>query len=129
MATLQFDLVSPERKLASMEATEIEIPGSEGDFAAMGDHAPVLTTLRPGILRVKAGNDVTEYVVTGGFVELSSAGASVLAEQAMPKSETERSTIEAMIEDAKTAGANLEGTEKDLSDKRIADFSALLDQL
>lgn len=129
MATIQFDLVSPERKLASLEASEIEIPGAEGDFTAMADHAPVLTTLRPGVLRVKSGNDTSEYVVTGGFVEISGSGASVLAETATPKSETKREDIEGMIAAAKQASENLEGAEKDLADKRIADFTSLLESL
>ncbi len=47
MATIQFDLVSPERKLASLDASEIQIPGSDGDFTAMAEHAPIITTLRP----------------------------------------------------------------------------------
>ena len=58
MATIQFDLVSPERKLASLDASEIQIPGSDGDFTAMAEHAPIITTLRPGLLSVKVGNDV-----------------------------------------------------------------------
>ena len=49
MATIQFDLVSPERKLASLDASEIQIPGSDGDFTAMAEHAPIITTLRPGL--------------------------------------------------------------------------------
>ena len=48
--TLQFDLVSPERKLASVEATSVQIPGIGGDFTAMPNHAPFLTTLRPGVV-------------------------------------------------------------------------------
>lgn len=126
MASIQFDLVSPERKLASIEASEIEIPGAEGDFTAMADHAPLLTTLRPGVLRVKAGNDVTEYVVTGGFVEVSGTSASVLAEQALPKGEVTREAVEAMIEDAKSFASGKDGAEKDLADKRVADTEALL---
>ena len=47
MATLQFDLVSPERRLASLEATEVRVPGADGDMTAMADHAPTITTLRP----------------------------------------------------------------------------------
>ena len=49
--TLQFDLVSPERKLASVEATSVQIPGMDGDFTAMPNHAPFLTTLRPGVVQ------------------------------------------------------------------------------
>ena len=124
---MKFDLVSPERKLASLDATEVEIPGAEGDFTAMDDHSPVLTTLRPGVLRVKSGNDVTEYVVTGGFVEVSGEGTSVLAEQAMPKGEVTREIVDGLIADATAAAQNLEGSEKDLADKRIADTKALLE--
>ncbi len=129
MATLQFDLVSPERKLASAEADEIQIPGSEGDFTAMADHAPVITTLRPGVLRVITGNDVTEYVVTGGFVEISGTSASVLAEQAMPKSEVSADVVNEMIAAAEAAVQGLEGAEKDMADKRLADTKALLDAI
>ena len=49
--TLQFDLVSPERRLASVQATEVQIPGADGDLTAMEGHAPTITTLRPGILK------------------------------------------------------------------------------
>ena len=71
MATIQFDLVSPERKLASLDASEIQIPGSDGDFTAMAEHAPIITTLRPGLLSVKVGNDVMEYIVTVSYTHLT----------------------------------------------------------
>ena len=129
MATIQFDLVSPEKKLASLEASEIEIPGAEGDFTAMAEHSPVLTTLRPGILRVKAGSDVTEYVVTGGFVEVSGEAATVLAESAVPRSDVTREQIEEMIAAAASAAEGKEGSEKDLADKLVADTKALLDAI
>lgn len=127
MATLQFDLVSPERKLASLEVSEIEIPGSEGDFTAMAGHAPVITTLRPGVLKAKAGNDVSEYIVTSGFVEISAEAASVLAEDAIAKTDVTTDMIDAFIEAAESAAENKEGAEKDMADKRIADTKALHD--
>ncbi len=127
MATIQFDLVSPERKLASVAASEIQIPGADGDFTAMADHAPFLTTLRPGVLTVKSGNDVTEYVVTGGFVEVSGEAASVLAEEAMPKSEVTADVVNGLVEAAVTAAEGLQGDAKDTADKRVADTKALLD--
>ncbi|MCL4116542.1 UNVERIFIED_CONTAM: hypothetical protein GTU68_016076 [Idotea baltica] len=127
MATIQFDLVSPERKLASLEASEIQIPGADGDFTAMADHAPFLTTLRPGVLRVKTGNDVTEYVVTGGFVEISGTAASVLAENAMPKSEVTRDIIDGFVAEAAAAAETAPSEEIDMANKRIADTKALLD--
>ena len=57
---LQFDLVSPERKLASVQAREVQIPGADGDMTAMADHAPTITTLRPGILRVVHGSGAVQ---------------------------------------------------------------------
>jgi len=129
MATIQFDLVSPERKLASLEASEIEIPGAEGDFTAMAEHSPLITTLRPGVLKVKAGNDVSEYIVTGGFVEVSGTAASVLAEHALPKSDMTSDIVNDLISEAETAAEGKEGPEKDVADKRVADTKALLELL
>jgi len=125
--TMQFDLVSPERKLASLEATEVQIPGSEGDFTAMPDHASILTTLRPGMLKVKSDKDVTEYLVTGGFVEVSGTATSVLAEQAIPKADMTRELVEGLVAVAETAAENLSGAELDLASKRVADTKVLLD--
>jgi F-type H+-transporting ATPase subunit epsilon len=85
--SLQFDLVSPERRLASFSATEVQIPGAMGDMTAMAGHASTITSLRPGILRVVAADGTKSFVVTGGFAEISAAGVSVLAEQAMPLEE------------------------------------------
>jgi F-type H+-transporting ATPase subunit epsilon len=127
--TMQFDLVSPERKLASLEANAVEIPGSEGDFTAMPDHAPFLTTLRPGLLKVKAGSEVSEYVVTGGFVEVSGTSTSVLAEQAVPKGEMTREIYDVMLAEAEEATVGAEGIIKDLADKHLADTRALQDHL
>ena len=126
MATIQFDLVSPERKLASLEASEIQIPGSDGDFTAMAEHAPVLTTLKPGLLSVKVGNDLMEYIVTGGFVEISGSSASVLAEEALPRNEVDTSVIEGLIEKATIALEDVTAENKDDAEKRLADTKALL---
>jgi F-type H+-transporting ATPase subunit epsilon len=123
--TMQFDLVSPERKLASLEAEAVEIPGSEGDFTAMPDHAPFLTTLRPGLMKVKAGSEVSEYVVTGGFVEVSGTSTSVLAEHAVPKAEMTREIFDAMVAEAEEATVGAEGIIKDLADKHLDDTRAL----
>ena len=126
MATIQFDLGSPERKLASLEASEIQIPGSDGDFTAMAEHAPVLTTLKPGLLSVKVGNDLMEYIVTGGFVEISGSNASVLAEEALPRNEVDTSVIEGLIEKATIALEDVTAENKDDAEKRLADTKALL---
>jgi F-type H+-transporting ATPase subunit epsilon len=101
--TVQFDLVSPERLLSSVEAKEVQIPGAEGDMTALPDHAPLITTLRPGVLKVTSDKGVDEYVVTGGFAEISPAGISVLAEQALPKGDMTQEHMTNMVEAAKAA--------------------------
>lgn len=100
--TMQFDLVSPERRLASMQVTAVQIPGSDGDMTAMPDHAPTITTLRPGVLRVEGPGGATDYVVTGGFAEISANGVSVLAERAVPKGDMTQEHLDEMMEEAKT---------------------------
>ena len=127
MATIQFDLVSPEKKLASLEVSEIQIPGSDGDLTAMAEHAPLLTTLRPGLLSIKAGSDLMEYIVTGGFVEISGTNVSVLAEEALPRNEVNTSIIEELINKATVALEGVTAEDKDDADKRLADTKALLD--
>ena len=127
MATIQFDLVSPEKKLASLEVSEIQIPGSDGDLTAMAEHAPLLTTLRPGLLSVKVGSDLMEYIVTGGFVEISGTNVSVLAEEALPRNEVNTSIIEELINKATVALEDVTAENKDDADKRLADTKALLD--
>ena len=127
MATIQFDLVSPERKLASVEASEIQIPGADGDFTVMAEHAPMLTTLRPGLLSVKTDSDVTEYIVTGGFVEVSGKNASVLAEQAIPKVEVTAEVIDDLIAVATAALNNIPPEDVDAANKRLSDTRTLLE--
>ena len=117
--TMQFDLVSPERMLVSGQATSILIPGAEGDMVAMPDHAPIITTLRPGILSVEMTDGTQEFVVTGGFAEVSAEGASVLAEEAMPKADVTAEMIAERVETARASGGG------DAVQKRIADLEAL----
>jgi F-type H+-transporting ATPase subunit epsilon len=100
--TMQFDLVSPERRLASLEVTAVQIPGAEGDLTAMPGHAPLITTLRPGILRVESTEGSKEYVVTGGFAQLGDT-LSVLAEKALPREELTQEAFKALIAEARAA--------------------------
>jgi F-type H+-transporting ATPase subunit epsilon len=104
--TVQFDLVSPERLLASVAAREVLIPGAEGDMTAMPDHAPLITTLRPGIVRVSAADGDKEYVVTGGFAEINGESISVLAERALPREDMTQEVFKAMVDEATDRLAN-----------------------
>ena len=104
--TMQFDLVSPERKLSSVQASAVQLPGAEGDMTAMPDHAPTITTLRPGIVRVQSPEGDADYVVTGGFAEINAAGTSVLAERAVPVSEFTQDMLNEFMTDAVNARDN-----------------------
>lgn len=123
---MQFDLVSPERALASQEASAVQIPGLEGDMTAMPNHAPFMTVLRPGVLTVSgAGGDVA-YVVTGGFAEVLPAGVSVLAEQAMPREEAKADDLAELVAETEAAlETATEETEKTALAIRINDLKGL----
>lgn len=98
--TMQFNLVSPERSLAAMQVTEVQIPGAEGDMTAMPSHAPTITTLRPGILRATGPQGTSEFLVTGGFAEIGVEGVTVLAERAMPRGDVSREHLDEMVAEA-----------------------------
>ena len=99
---MQFDLVSPEKLLSSQQVEAVLIPGADGDLMAMPGHAPVITSLRPGILRVQTAAGSEEYVVTGGFAEIGES-VSVLAEKAVLSAELTQEGFEALVEEAKSA--------------------------
>jgi F-type H+-transporting ATPase subunit epsilon len=120
---VQFDLVSPERRLASVQASEVQIPGAMGDMTAMEGHAPAITTLRPGILRVVSSEGSKAYVVTGGFAEVTATSVSVLAERAVPLDEMNAQVMDQLIADASEATAV--AVDKDAADKAMADLTAM----
>ena len=121
----QFELVSPEKLLASFEASEVQIPGADGDLTAMANHSPVITTLRPGVLRAVEEGGVQEFAVTGGFAEITPSGASVLAERAMTLVDMTPALIASLIADAQKAAASATGEAKDTAEKLAADFEVL----
>jgi F-type H+-transporting ATPase subunit epsilon len=99
--TMQFDLVSPERRLASAQVVSVQIPGTDGDMTAMRDHAPTITTLRPGLLTVDGPDGQSQYVVTGGFAEITASGVSVLAERALARQDMTQETMDEIMEEAR----------------------------
>jgi len=129
MDTIQFDLVSPEKKLASLAATMVELPGSQGDLAAMPNHTAVLTTLRPGIIKVHGDSGVTEYVVTGGFVEVSADAATVLAEGAMARADISRDAVEALVAEAQGSIEGADAATATAMAQRVNDLNALIGDL
>lgn len=133
--TVQFDLVSPERLLASLHASEVQIPGAEGDLTAMADHSPLITTLRPGVLRVKSADGTQEYIVTGGFAEINGASVSVLAERAIPRADMTPEAFKALVDGATDALAKAQETfvnepgPVDDAAKLLADMVAMGDEI
>jgi F-type H+-transporting ATPase subunit epsilon len=123
--TLQYDLVAPERKLASLEARSVLIPGMNGDFTALPNHAPFLTTLRPGVVRVDAGGETTEFVVTGGFAEISPTSATILAEQAVPREEANVAMVDELLAEAERALAEALEEARMAAGQRMRDVAAL----
>lgn len=97
MATFHFDLVSPEKLLFSGEVEQVDVPGAEGDFGVLASHAPMVTTLRPGILTVRGTGGEQKIVVLGGFAEVSPEGLTVLAEVAETVADIDRAMIATRI--------------------------------
>ncbi len=120
--TMQFDLVSPERKLASGAVRAVQIPGAEGDLTAMPDHAPMITTLRPGLLTTEGPEGDSRYVVTGGFAEITPEGTTVLAERAYAAGDEGRAVLEAILAETREKAASLTGPDKDALDKTAGDL-------
>lgn len=86
MASFQFELVTPEKLLFSGPVESVVVPGSEGDFEVLSQHAPVMSTIRPGIIVVKetASGSSRHLFVRGGFADVNPQGLTILAEQAVP---------------------------------------------
>jgi F-type H+-transporting ATPase subunit epsilon len=111
---LHFELVSPERLVFSGEVDQVDVPGAEGDFGVLAGHAPLVTTIRPGILTVFTGGNAQKIVVLGGFAEVSAEGLTVLADLAEAVEDIDRAIVTKQIEEtqkriAKTqAGSELD---------------------
>src|SRR5450755_73324 len=117
MASFHFELVSPDKLLFNGQAEDVLVPGSEGDFVVMRDHAPVMTTLRPGIVDIgEAAGKHTRLFVRGGFADVSAAGLILLAETAIPVDQLDSAHL---ANEIKNAEEDLQDAESE-SDKRIA---------
>ncbi len=129
---MQFDLVSPERRLASMEVSAVQIPGADGDLTAMPDHAPMITTLRPGILKIEGadgGDGDQSYFVTGGFADVAGPSTTILAEQAMPVAEVTADVMDGLIADATAKRDAASADAADAAAKFLADLVAAKEAL
>jgi F-type H+-transporting ATPase subunit epsilon len=106
MAELHLEFVSPESVLFSGDVDQVDLPGAEGDMGILAGHAPLVTTLRPGIVTIFRGGAREAVVVTGGFAEVGPGGLTVLADRAMAREDFDTATLANEIKD----------TEEDVAD-------------
>ena len=122
-----FELVSPERLLVSANVDMVVVPGEEGDFGVLPGHAPLITSVRPGVIEVhNEGQEVERIFVASGFAEVSRDTCSVLAEDATPVAELDRATLEQRIQNARE---DLEDAETDDARHRAEATIALLQEM
>src|SRR6202140_999011 len=100
MADLHLEFVSPERVLFSGDVDQVDLPGAEGDMGILPGHAPLVTTLRPGIVTIFREGRREPVVVTGGFAEVSPAGLTVLADKAVARQDFDMALLAGEIRDA-----------------------------
>lgn len=129
MATFHFDLVSPEKLAFSGEVDQVDIPGAEGDFGVLANHAPVVAAMRPGILTVITGNSKQKIIVLGGLAEVSEKGLTVLADTATSIEELDRAKFAATIEEMEAKLTEKEGSELDHAIERLDHFKSIQNEL
>ena len=101
MAAFPFELVSPERLLFTGEVESVVVPGSEGELTVMKDHAPLMTTLKPGIVTVNETTGKSQRLfVRGGFADVAPTGLTILAESSVPVEQLDGAKLDAEIKDA-----------------------------
>jgi F-type H+-transporting ATPase subunit epsilon len=123
-----FELVSPERLLLSEPVDMVVVPGAEGDFGVLVRHAPLVSGVRPGVISVYNGGQVTDRIfVAGGFAEVTPSRCTVLAEQAMPVTEIDRPAAEQQLKDAREDLADAKSDEeRDAAARQIAVAEAMI---
>jgi F-type H+-transporting ATPase subunit epsilon len=128
---VNFELVSPQRLLLSDEVDMVVVPGAEGDFGVLAEHAPVISTVRPGVITVFQGNAVSERIfVAGGFAEVTPERCTVLAEEAERLNEIDRAAVEGQIRILREdLGMAQSDDERALIEGRIAVAEAKIDAI
>lgn len=104
---IKFELVSPAKLLISAAVDMVVVPGSEGDFGALAQHAPMITTVRPGVIDIHDGGKVGNRIfVAGGFAEVNEERVTVLAEEAIPVADITADMASARLQEAREAIAD-----------------------
>ncbi len=126
MADLHLEFVSPESVLFSGDVDQVDLPGLEGDMGIFPGHAPLVTTLRPGIVTIFRGNAKEPIVVIGGFAEMSPAGLTVLADMAVARDDFDMALLAGEIKDAEEDVADSkDDAERDRLARHLGQLKAL----
>lgn len=126
MTTFHFNLVAPDKLLFSGEVDQVDVPGMEGDFGVLADHAPLVALLRPGVLTVKVGADAQRIVIFGGFAEVSPQGLTVLADYATSLEDLDLAMLAARIAETEEKIKRIEvGSLLDRELERLDHFKAV----
>ena len=129
MATFHFDLVSPEKVAFSGDVEQVDVPGTEGDFGVLAGHAPVVATIRPGILTVTAGGTQQKIIVLGGLAEVSAKGLTVLADVATSLQDLDRAAFSEQISGMEAGLSGKQGSALDREIERLDHFKSIQSQL
>ena len=96
---VEFELVTPERLIASKEVEMVVVPGTEGNFGVLPGHAPLISTIRPGMIEIYENRAIVErYFIVSGIAEVTPERCTVLAEEAMRPETLDRAAIEAELQ-------------------------------
>ena len=124
---LHFDLVSPERRVFAGDVDMVVVPGSEGDFGVLPNHAPVMSTIRTGAITIHNGSDITRTFIQGGFAEVTPAGLTILAEEAIDLAEVNAGEVEQALKDARDDVADAKDeAHRSAAEKRVTKYEAML---
>ena len=125
---VEFELVSPERLVVSQPVDMVVVPGAEGDFGVLVLHTPMISNVRPGVITVHDGGEVTQRIfVAGGFAEVTPSRCTVLAEQAIPVTEIDRQAAEQQLRDAREDLDDAESDEeRQTAERQIAVAEAMI---
>lgn len=132
MSKLTLDLVTPTQVVFSKPVKMVVIPGADGTFGVLENHAPMVATMQSGVVDVyESGEQITQRIfVSGGFTEVSTTGCTVLAEEAVDLKLAKRSDAEARLEKGKKALAKAANDfDRQLAEKNIHIAEALLSAL
>jgi F-type H+-transporting ATPase subunit epsilon len=125
---VDFELVSPEQLLVSAQVDMVVVPGTEGNFGVLPRHAPLISTMRPGVIEIHDGGQVRSRIfVADGFAEATPERCTALAEYAVPVDEIDGAEAEQQLKNAREDLAEADTDQKQQNaKKRIAVGEAML---